>query len=74
MESAVRRDSCQASEHERPAEGMTVSITKPWPRRVVITKAGRPGGVCFQGLTIKEAEGLRYALNAVLADVDQDDK
>ena len=59
--------------YERRAEGMTVHITQPWPRRVVITKDELKGGYGSQGLSIKEAEGLVYCLSAALECAKRED-
>lgn len=60
--------------HKRQAEGMTVSVSAPLPRSVTITKNGAIGGYGFQGLSIKEAEGLVYALTSALNDAKIEDQ
>lgn len=58
---------------QRQAEGLTVAVSEPAPRRVTITKDAQPGGYGLSGLSIQEAEGLLYALQAALADAKSDD-
>ena len=58
--------------HERKAENITVSITEPFPRWVDITKDSCVGGSGFQGLSIKEAEALHFALGKALEDAHAD--
>ena len=61
------------AEYERRAEGMTVKITQPWPRRVVITKDGLKGGFGSPGISIQEAEGLQYCLSVALECAKRED-
>ncbi len=56
-------------QHERSAEGIMVTVWPGWPRSVEITDHRGRGML----LDMKQAQGLRYALNAALADAAADD-